>query len=130
MYYSLYPKDTDESDFTAVAYQAEIILPLVTTPEMGWYVCNMEELQKPNRTIGFMGPTHRLITLQTISWTHQLYKDKDTRREAQRIHHPHPTNPLPTTAVTDTLKIYPLCNNSNDEPLQYLHSNSVHLYIH
>ena len=44
MYYSMYPVDTDVSDFTAVVYQAKIILPLVTTPEMGWYVRNMEEL--------------------------------------------------------------------------------------
>ena len=84
MYYGLYPVDTDVSDFTADAYQAEIIIRLATKPEMGWYARNMAELQKPNRTIGYMGPTRRLITHQATSWTQQLYKDTDTRRDAQR----------------------------------------------
>ena len=69
MYYVLYLVDTNVSDFTTVAYQAEIILRLATKLEMGWYACNMAELQKPNRTISFMGPTRRLITHQVTSWT-------------------------------------------------------------
>ena len=67
MHYSMYPMDTDVSDFTAIVYQAEIILHLATKSKMGWYVRNMHELQKQNRTIGFMGPTRRLITHQTTS---------------------------------------------------------------
>ena len=67
MYYGLCPVDTDVSDFTTVAYNAEIILRLATKPEMIWYVRNMSELQSPNRTIGFMGPTRRLITHQATS---------------------------------------------------------------
>ena len=64
MYYGLYPIDTDVSDFTAVAYQAEIILHFATKLEMEWYVRNMNEIQPPNSTIGFTGPTRRLITHQ------------------------------------------------------------------
>ena len=41
MYYGLYPVDTDASDFTAIAYQAEIILRLAIKPEMGWYARHM-----------------------------------------------------------------------------------------
>jgi len=113
MYYGLYPVDTDVSDFTADAYQVEIILRLATKPEMGWYARNMVELQKPNRTIGYMGPTRRLITHQATSWTQQLYKDTDTRRDAQRLHHPHPTTPMKATAVTDAMKICPFCETSD-----------------
>ena len=64
MFYGLYPVDTDVSDFTACTYDAEIILRMATKPETGWYARNMSELQSPNRTIGFMGPTRRLITHQ------------------------------------------------------------------
>lgn len=35
MYYGFYPVDADIPNFKAVAYQAEIILRLVTKPEMG-----------------------------------------------------------------------------------------------
>ena len=35
MYYGLYPLDTDVSDFVVTAYQAELILRLVTKPEIG-----------------------------------------------------------------------------------------------
>ena len=130
MYYSIYPIDTDVSDFTAVAYQAKIILRLVTKPQMGWYARNMAELQKHNRTIGFMGPTRRLITHQATSWTHQLYKDNATRRDAQRLHHPHPTTLMTTTAVTDAMKICPFCDTSSSNTLQYLHGDSINLHIH
>ena len=88
MFYGLYPVDTDVSDFTACAYNAEIILRLTTKPEIGWYARNMGEFQSPNRTIGFMGPTRRLITHQATSWTQQLYKDTTARRDAQKFHHP------------------------------------------
>ena len=64
--------ETDVSDFMAISYQAEIILHLVTKPEMGWYARNMYELQQPNCTIEFMGPTRRLIAHQATSWTQQL----------------------------------------------------------
>ena len=47
MYYDLYPIDTDVSNFTAVAYQAEIILHLATKPEMGWYARNINGIQPP-----------------------------------------------------------------------------------
>ena len=77
-----------------------------------------------------MGPTRRLITHQATSWTQQLYKDTDTRWDAQRLHHPHPTTPMKTTAVTDTMKIYPFCSTSDDNTLQYLHGNSIHLHVH
>ena len=118
------------SDFAAVAYQAEIILRLATKPEMGWYAHNMAELQKTNRTIGYMDPTRRLITHQTTSWTQQLYKDTDTRRDAQRLHHPHPTTPMKTIAVTDAMKICPFCDTSVDSTLRYLHGDSIHLHVH
>ena len=62
MYYGLCPVDTDVSDFTTVAYNAEIILRLATKPVKGWYARSMSELQSPNRTIAFMEPTRRLIT--------------------------------------------------------------------
>ena len=133
MYYGLYPVDTDVSEFTAVAYQAEIILRLATKPKMGWYARNMAESQKPNRTIGYMGPTRRLITHQATSWTHQLYKDTDTRRDTQRLHHPHPTTPMKTTAVTDAMKICLFCDTSDtsgDDPIHYLHGDSIHLHVH
>ena len=90
MYYGLYPVDTDVSDFIVCAYNAEIIIYLATKPEMGWYARNMSELQSRNRTIGFTGPTRRLVTHQTTSWTQQLYKDTNTRRDAQKFHHPDP----------------------------------------
>ena len=67
MFYGLYPVDTDVSDFTACAYNAETILRLATKPEMGWYARNMREIQSPNQTIGFMGSTRRLITRQATS---------------------------------------------------------------
>ena len=44
MLHGLYPVDTDVSDFTVCAYNAEIILHLATKPEMGWYARNMSEL--------------------------------------------------------------------------------------
>ena len=116
MYYCLYPVDSDVSDFTAVVYQVEIILRLATKPEMGWHARNMAELQKPNRTIGYMGPTRR-FTHQATSWTQQLYKDTDTRRDAQRIHHPQPTTPMTTTVVTAAMKICPFCDTSSDSTM-------------
>ena len=88
MYYGIYPVDTDMSDFTTVTYYAEIILRLVSQPEMGWYARNMLKSHPPNRTIGFTGPTRRLITHQAISLTQHLYKDKYTQTEVQQIHHP------------------------------------------
>ena len=114
MYYGLYPDDTDMSDFTAVAYHAERILRLATKPEMGWYPRNMAELQKPNRTIGYMGPTQRLITHQATSWTQQLYKNTDTRRNTQRLHHSHHATSMTKTAVTDAIKICPFCETSSN----------------
>ena len=69
MYYGLYPVDTDVSEFIATAYQAELILRLVTKPEMGWYARNMSEIQPPDRTIGFEGPIRHLTTHQATSWT-------------------------------------------------------------
>ena len=83
IFYGLYPVDTNVSDFTAWAYNADIILCLTIKPEMGWYARNMSDLQSSNRTIGFMGPTRRLITHQATSWTQKLYKDTNTRRDAQ-----------------------------------------------
>ena len=50
MYYGLYPLDTDVSDFVVTAYQAELILRLVTKPEIGWYTRNMTELQPQPHT--------------------------------------------------------------------------------
>ena len=82
MYYNLYPVDMDVSNFTAVAYQAEVIQRLATKPEIGWYARNMTESQPPNRIICFTGPTKLIITHQVISWTQQLYKEKNTRTEA------------------------------------------------
>ena len=67
MLYGLYPGDTDVSDFVATACQAELILRLATKPEMGWHAQNMPELQPPNQTTGFTGPTHRLITHQATT---------------------------------------------------------------
>ena len=104
LYYGLYPVDTDVSDFIASAYQAELILRQSTKPEMGWYARNMSELQSPNRTIGFIGPTRRLITHQATSWTQQLYKDKNVRASAQKYHHPNPYTPLRENTVTDPMK--------------------------
>ena len=83
MYYSLYLVDTDVSVFTACPYNAEIIIHPATTPDMGWYTRNMSEFQSLNRTIGFMSTTRRLITHQATSWTQKLYKDTNTRRDAQ-----------------------------------------------
>ena len=130
IYYGLYPVDIDISDFTAIAYQAEIIIRLATKPEMGWYACNMHELQNPNRTIGVMGPTRRLITHQATSWTQHLYKDKDSRLAAQRYHHPHPAKPLTKDPVTDTMKLCPFCSDTDDNPQMYLHGDSIHLHLH
>ena len=110
LYYGLYPVDTDVSEFIASAYQAELILRLSTKPEMGWYARNMSELQSPNRTIGFIGPTRRLITHQATSWTQQLYKDKNARASAQQYHHPNPYTPLRENTVTDPMKICPFCS--------------------
>ena len=130
MYYDLYPVDTDVSDFTAIAYQAEIILRLATKPEMGWYTRHMHELQKPNRTIEFVGPTRRLITRQTTSWTQQVYKDKDSRLVAQRFHHSNPAKPLTKNAVTDRMKLCPFYSDTDDNPQTHLHGDSIHLHIH
>ena len=82
LYYGIYPVDTDVSDFIASAYQAELLLRLAVRPEMGWYARHMSELQSPNRTFGFTGPTRRLLTHQATSWTQQLYKDASTRYAA------------------------------------------------
>ena len=67
LYYDLYPVDTDVSDFTDIAYQAEIVLRLATKLETEWCARNMIELQLPNRTIGSTGPTRHLITHQATS---------------------------------------------------------------
>ena len=79
-----------------------------------------------------MGPTRRIITHQATSWTQQLYKDKDmdNRLDAQPLHHPHPITSSPTTTVTDTMKVCPFYDESNDQPQQYLHGDNIHLYIH
>ena len=130
MFYGLYPVDTDVSDFTACAYNAEIILRLATKPEMGWYARNMRALQSPNRTIGFMGSTRRLITHQATSWTQQLYKDTTTRREAQKLHHPEPSTPLAANTVTDAMKVCPFCDDSTPNTQLHLHGDSIHLHIH
>ena len=79
-----------------------------------------------------MDPTRRLITHQTTSWTQQLYKDTDTRRDAQRLHHLHPTTPMKATAVTDAMKICPFCVTSDTscvDPVHYLHGDSIHLHV-
>ena len=130
MYYGLYQVDTKVSDFTAVAYQAEIILRLATKPKMGWYARNMAELQKPNRTISFMSPTRRLNTHQATSRTQQLYKDNDTRRDTQRLHHPHPTTPMTTTTVTNAMRMCLFCDTSSSSTLQYLPGNSINFHVH
>ena len=130
MCYGLYPVDTDVSDFTVIAYQAEIILRLATKPEMRWYACNMHELQKPNRTIGFMGPTRRLITHQATSWTQKLYKDKDSRLATQCFHHPHSTRPLTKDAATDTMELCLFYSDMDDNPQLYLNGDIIHLHIH
>ena len=96
MYESLYPVDTDVSDFIVIAYQAEIIPRLSTMPELGLHARNISELQSPNRTLDFMGPTHHLITHQAIGWTQQLYKDKYSRAAAQQYRNPHPYTPSGT----------------------------------
>ena len=97
---------------------------------MGWYARNMTELQKPNHTIGFLAPTCRLIAHHATSWNQQLYKDKEAQRDTQRLHHPHPTTPLPITVVTDTMKICPFCDKSNDILSQYLYGDNIHLHVH
>ena len=130
MFYGLYPVDTDVSDFTSCAYNAEIILRLATKPEMGWYARNMSELQSPNRTIGFMSPTRQLITHQATSWTQQLYKDTNTRRDAQKFHHPEPSAPLATTTVTDTMEECPFCDDSTPNHQPHLHGDIIYLHIH
>ena len=130
MLYGIYPVDTDVSDFLATAYQTELILRLVTKPEMGWYTRNMPELQPPNRTIGFTEPTHRLITHQVASWTQQLYKDKHTRTTAQARNHPNPSTPIAKITVTDTMKIYPFCDPMRHTPHRLLHGDSIHLHAH
>lgn len=113
MYYGLYSVDTDVSDFTAMALNAEIILRLVTKPEMGWYARNISELQPLNRTIELMSPTRRFITHQVTSWTQQLNKDKNTRMDAQKFPLHNPTTPLAATTVTNTMKVCPFCEESN-----------------
>ena len=40
------------------------------------------------------------------------------------------TTPLPTTSVMNTMKLFPFCDKSNDNPQQYLHGDSIHLHIH
>ena len=94
LYYGLYPVDMDVCNFFVSAYQAELLLCLATKPTMVWYARNIPELQSTNRTIGFTGPTCRLITHQTTNCTQQLYKDKHTRVAAQRYNHPDPYTPL------------------------------------
>ena len=119
MLYGLYPVDTDVSDFIACAYNGEIILRLATKLKMGWYASNMRELQSPNRTIGFIGPTRRLITYLATSWTQQLYKDTITRRDAQKFHNPEPSAPLSVTTVTYAMKVCPFCDDSAKPPNTY-----------
>ena len=77
-----------------------------------------------------MGPTRRLITHQATSWTQQLYKDKNTRMDAQKFHHPDPTTPLAATTVTDTMKVCPFCDDSTQIHQIHLHGDSIHLHIH
>lgn len=130
MYYGLYPVDTGLSDFTVIAYEAEIILRLTTKPEMGWYAQNMNEIQRYNGTIGFMGFTRSLTTHQETSWTQQLYKDKDTRISTQRIHHPHSATPISINRVIDTMKIDLFYDESTTQLPHYLHGVIIYLHIH
>ena len=44
MLYGVYSVDTAVSDFTTIAFQAEIIIRLATKQEMGWYAHNMHVL--------------------------------------------------------------------------------------
>ena len=91
IYYGIYPADNYICDFITTAYQVESILCLTTKPEISWYTRNMSELQSPNRTIWFTGPTRRLVTHQTTSWTEQLYKNTHTQGPHNNytiLHHP------------------------------------------
>ena len=130
MEYTLYPVGTEVSDFAAVAYQVEIILRLATKHEIRWYARNMAELQPLNRTIRFMGPTWRIIAHQATSWTHQLYKDKNTHATAQHLHHPHPTTPLAATTTIDTMKICPFYETTHEHHQLHLNGDSIHIHIH
>ena len=97
---------------------------------MGWHTCNMNEIQTPNRIIDFIGTTRHLVTPQAINWTQQLYKNKNMRVDAQWFHHSHPDTSLATTTVTDTMKIYPFCEETNIQQLLNLHGDSIHMYTH
>ena len=130
MFYGLYPVDTDVPNSTAVIYQSEIILRLITNPKRGWYVCNIMELQTSNHTIGLTKPMRHFVTHQTTNWTQQMYKDKQTRAETQQLHHPQPTTSLTATAVTDTMKICPFCYQSGDSHRLYVYCDITHLHTH
>ena len=90
----------------------------------------MTKLQPPNRTIGFMGPTRKLIIHQTTSWTQQLYKDNTSRVDAQKFHHPDPTTLLVATTVTYPMKVYPFCKATYKYQQLHLHGDSIHLQIY
>ena len=90
----------------------------------------MLELQPPNRTIYFMGPTCQLITHQATSWTQQLYKYQYTRVVAQTQHHPNPYTLLSKTIVTNAMKICPFCDPMEHSQHRYLHGDSIHLHVH
>ena len=130
LYYGFYHVDTDVSDFIASVYQAELGPHLAIKSEMGCYVRNMSELQSPNHTIGFTGPTHRLVTHQATSWTQQLYKDKHTRAATQYYNHPDPYTPLRATTVADLMKICPFYAPRSHTSTLFLHGDSIHLHVH
>ena len=96
---------------------------------MGWYARNMAKLESSNRTIRFICPKRHLITHQATSWTHQLYKDKDTRAEAQELHHPDSATLLATITDTDTMKVSSFCETTHEHHYMHLHGDSIYMHI-
>ena len=97
---------------------------------MGWYARHTQELQPPNRTIGYTGPTRRLLTHQATSWTQHLYKLQTARTLVAHTHHPH--EHIKPTTITNTMKTCSFCStqtqNTALQPL--IHGDSGHLHNH
>ena len=79
--------------------------------------------------MGYKKPTRSLTIHYVTSWTHQLYKDNNTRVEAKQFHHPRP----PTPTYSHSYRCYEdvsLCDQLGDSHCMYMHSDSIHLHIH
>ena len=57
------------------------------------------------------------------NWTHRLYKEKHTKDNVLKLHHPYSTVFLAKNTATDAMKVCLCCEYTR-------HEDSIHIYVH